>query len=231
MANTKELSLRARVPFDWASNLTDEEARVWVGWTVGPHGLDVRHQSAGSVPSKAGGVLMMYEVHVSGVEAISMTAMAIMRSSIERQECATLIESRFYDMDDGGVGPFDWPTLEEDRRSKARAKARVDMMTQGKTWATVKTGPGELTSALVNDPESGEDCVLEDSPRGAVADVYYGLGYGEGQDVDGGPIYVWYVLGTDITAMPHVARELDELYDLQCEVEDAESRAGWDPNP
>lgn len=149
MANTKEIFLRARVPFDWASQLTDEEARVWVAWGIGPHSFDVSYTSAGYVPTDNGGRCAMYEITISGTEAYKTGALAIIRTSLERQRYATLIDAYYIDLDyDDSGDAVEWPTVEQDQASRERAKEQVAQMMEGKRFVTRTVREGITESKL-----------------------------------------------------------------------------------
>ena len=154
MANTKEVSIRVQVPFDWTLHLTDEEAKAWVGLTMGPYGLTVDHRRVGAVSNEHGGVTTMYEVDVHGREAFRVKGLAILMESLTKQENAEKIEAVYYDVDDPTDGWTDIPTVQQCFESEVRAHEHVQEMMRGKKFVTRKIAPGIEESVLIGEDES-----------------------------------------------------------------------------
>lgn len=75
MANVKEVSIRARLPFNWASELTAEEAQVFAAWLLNPvSGLALEQQDLGYEPNASGGKTSIWEASITGHEAIRYPA-------------------------------------------------------------------------------------------------------------------------------------------------------------
>ena len=148
MANTKSIHIEVEVPFDWTTTLTDEEAKVFCAWTLGPFHASVSYRpNSRYIPTENGGQCAMYTIVIEGTEAYRIGALAIMYDALRRQRFATVIEAAYCDLDDGG-GWYSIPTVEEDKAAKQRAKEQVDQMMVGKKWVTRTLGAGITESRL-----------------------------------------------------------------------------------
>jgi hypothetical protein len=154
VANTKEVTIVADAPFDWTRQLTDEEAKTFAVWTLGPHALDVTHHSAVGINLPTGGYVTRYRVQITGVEAMSSHALVTMRHAFDRMEHAEVHVAQYVDMDDGFT-PYDILTPEEQEASNQRAKQWAKELFANTRIVTRDCGNGISESRFI---PHGEPC-------------------------------------------------------------------------
>lgn len=149
MANCHEIHIEARVPYNWTSHLTDEEAHCWCNFVLGPHGLDLDQIADGYIdPNEHGGKTAMYRVVLSGVEALRSGTMTMLRHSLAKQ--GEIIEAIARDIDNDDEF-CEILTPEEHEAMTERVHKQVEDMMKGKHWVTTDLGNGITQATLVDD--------------------------------------------------------------------------------
>jgi hypothetical protein len=75
MSNVKAIEVTARVPYNWASELSEEDGAFFAGLFLNPvSGLRLDQRDAGYVDNDHGGRTSMYDLHISGTEALAYPA-------------------------------------------------------------------------------------------------------------------------------------------------------------
>jgi len=98
MANVKEISIDAVLPFDYLSSLSDKEAATVAGWLLAPAvGLTYKWEDLGLDPevNEHGGHTTLYRLRIRGHEAVRFEAFdylikvlkAVKGARIERAKC------------------------------------------------------------------------------------------------------------------------------------------------
>ena len=77
MSNVKEVDIVARLPWDWASKLPEQDGAFFAGLFLNPIiGLRIRQDDAGREPvPETGGSCMMVRVTIAGSEALAWPAL------------------------------------------------------------------------------------------------------------------------------------------------------------
>ena len=83
MANVKDVSIKARLPFDYLTHLDPYDCATLARLTLAPStGLNVASSPAGLVPNEHGGQTMMYDVKIEGTDAILSGTLVWLRDTL-----------------------------------------------------------------------------------------------------------------------------------------------------
>lgn len=106
MANTKEIHIEVQVPFNWASELTATEAKIFSAYLLAPSGFRLKYLPGSlqiPIRGSSNGMMTMYRLSITGQEACWHDTLLLMLHALARQTFAHVIEARVRDLDNGGV--------------------------------------------------------------------------------------------------------------------------------
>lgn len=110
MANVCVVEIRGKVPYDWSSNLTAEEAQCFAAWFLSPtSGLRMGYGREEMVPNGNGGKTSTWNFAVGGQEAVRHRALDLIVSALRR--VGTVTTARVMDVEMNGRAGARWEKL------------------------------------------------------------------------------------------------------------------------